>query len=102
MAKEANWTVTCQSVSGDRAEGRDMKTPRYVAEQRRPHLIVGDGYGNEEAVRRVAKGYPTTAFVLGLGIGTASPECLLSLPIGSSEPATGRADRWHFNQKPSG
>jgi basic membrane lipoprotein Med (substrate-binding protein (PBP1-ABC) superfamily) len=40
---------------------------RQIAEQEKPDLIVGDSYGNEEAVRKVAKEYPKIAFVFGSG-----------------------------------
>jgi basic membrane lipoprotein Med (substrate-binding protein (PBP1-ABC) superfamily) len=53
--------------------GAMTETLREVAEQRRPHLIVGDAYGNEEAVRQVSKDYPTTAFVLGSGLKPLAP-----------------------------
>lgn len=46
---------------------------REVAEQKKPDIIFGDAFGNEEAVRRVAKDYPETAFVFGSGGGPAEP-----------------------------
>lgn len=46
---------------------------REVAEQQKPNIIMGDGFGNEEAVRRVAKDYPNIAFVFGSGLGPADP-----------------------------
>jgi basic membrane protein A len=46
---------------------------REVAEQQKPNIIMGDGFGNEEAVRRVAKDYPSIAFVFGSGLGPADP-----------------------------
>ncbi len=46
---------------------------REVAEQKKPHIIFGDAFGNEEAVRRVAKDYPEIAFVFGSGGGPAEP-----------------------------
>lgn len=46
---------------------------REVAEQQKPDIIMGDGFGNEEAVRRVAKDYPAIAFVFGSGLGPADP-----------------------------
>jgi basic membrane lipoprotein Med (substrate-binding protein (PBP1-ABC) superfamily) len=45
---------------------------REVAEQK-PAIIFGDAFGNEEAVRRVAKDYPEIAFVFGSGGGPAEP-----------------------------
>jgi basic membrane lipoprotein Med (substrate-binding protein (PBP1-ABC) superfamily) len=46
---------------------------REVAEQKRPAAILGDAYGNEEAVRRVASDYPDIAFVFGSGLGPVEP-----------------------------
>lgn len=46
---------------------------REVAEKNKPAIIFGDAFGNEEAVRRVAKDYPEIAFVFGSGGGPAEP-----------------------------
>jgi basic membrane lipoprotein Med (substrate-binding protein (PBP1-ABC) superfamily) len=46
---------------------------REVAESDQPDIIIGDAFGNEEAVRRVAKDYPDIAFVFGSGGGPAEP-----------------------------
>ena len=46
---------------------------REVAEKNSPAIIFGDAFGNEEAVRRVAKDYPAIAFVFGSGGGPAEP-----------------------------
>jgi len=46
---------------------------REVAEQQKPDLILGDAFGNEEAVRRVAKEYPDIAFAFGSGLGPSNP-----------------------------
>ncbi len=46
---------------------------REVAEKQKPIAILGDAFGNEEAVRRVAKDYPEIAFVFGSGLGPAEP-----------------------------
>lgn len=46
---------------------------REVADQKKPDIIFGDAFGNEEAVRRVAKDYPEVAFVFGSGGGPAEP-----------------------------
>ena len=46
---------------------------RGVAEDQHPAIIFGDGFGNEEAIRRVAKDYPEIAFVFGSGLGPSSP-----------------------------
>ena len=44
-----------------------------VAEQKKPNVIFGDAFGNEEAVRRVAAMYPDIAFVFGSGLGPSEP-----------------------------
>ncbi len=46
---------------------------RDVAEEKHPAIIFGDAFGNEEAVRRVAKDYPEIAFVFGSGLGPVAP-----------------------------
>src|SRR5918994_1731372 len=46
---------------------------REIAEADAPDIIFGDAFGNEEAVRRVAKDYPEIAFVFGSGGGPAEP-----------------------------
>jgi basic membrane lipoprotein Med (substrate-binding protein (PBP1-ABC) superfamily) len=46
---------------------------RDVAEEKHPAVIFGDAFGNEEAVRRVAKDYPEIAFVFGSGLGPSTP-----------------------------
>ena len=46
---------------------------REVAEKNKPAIIFGDAFGNEEAVRRVAKDFPEIAFVFGSGGGPAEP-----------------------------
>jgi basic membrane protein A and related proteins len=46
---------------------------REVCEQQKPNLIMGDAFGSEEAVRRVAKDYPQIAFAFGSGSGPSEP-----------------------------
>ncbi|MBK8026838.1 MAG: BMP family protein [Chloroflexi bacterium] len=46
---------------------------REVADAEAPAIIFGDAFGNEEAVRRVARDYPEIAFVFGSGLGPAQP-----------------------------
>ena len=46
---------------------------REVADEQHPDIIFGDAFGNEEAVRRVAKDYPEIAFVFGSGLGPSQP-----------------------------
>jgi basic membrane protein A and related proteins len=46
---------------------------REVADEKQPAIIFGDAFGNEEAVRKVAKDYPDIAFVFGSGLGPSEP-----------------------------
>jgi len=46
---------------------------REVCDQQKPDLVVGDAFGNEEAVRRVAADYPEIAFAFGSGFGPTEP-----------------------------
>jgi basic membrane protein A and related proteins len=46
---------------------------REVCDQQKPNLILGDAFGNEEAVRRVAKDFPGVAFAFGSGSGPSEP-----------------------------
>jgi len=40
---------------------------------KKPDIIMGDAFGNEEAARRVAKDYPNIAFAFGSGGGPMNP-----------------------------
>ncbi|HMN63278.1 MAG TPA: BMP family ABC transporter substrate-binding protein, partial [Anaerolinea sp.] len=46
---------------------------RDVCDKQAPDLIMGDAFGNEEAVRRVAADYPKIAFAFGSGFGPSEP-----------------------------
>jgi basic membrane protein A len=46
---------------------------RETASQKKPNVIFGDAFGNEEAVRRVAAEFPDIAFVFGSGLGPSNP-----------------------------
>ena len=46
---------------------------REISEEQAPDIIFGDAFGNEEAVRRVARDYPEIAYVFGSGLGPAEP-----------------------------
>ena len=46
---------------------------RVVAETKKPDVIFGEAFGNEDAVRRVAKDYPQIVFVFGSSLGPAEP-----------------------------
>ena len=55
------------------ASGAMERTLRQVVEEQKPDLVIGDSFGNEEAVRAVAKDYPDMPFVFGSGGGPAEP-----------------------------
>jgi basic membrane lipoprotein Med (substrate-binding protein (PBP1-ABC) superfamily) len=46
---------------------------REICDKQKPNLIVGDAFGNEEAIRRVAADYPKIAFAFGSGSGPSEP-----------------------------
>jgi basic membrane lipoprotein Med (substrate-binding protein (PBP1-ABC) superfamily) len=46
---------------------------REICEKEKPDLIMGDGFGNEEAIRRVAADYPNIAFAFGSGTNPVDP-----------------------------
>jgi basic membrane lipoprotein Med (substrate-binding protein (PBP1-ABC) superfamily) len=46
---------------------------REIAEEQKPDAIFGDGYGNEEAIRRVAADYPDIAFIFASALGPVEP-----------------------------
>jgi basic membrane lipoprotein Med (substrate-binding protein (PBP1-ABC) superfamily) len=48
-------------------EGDMERVLREEAEANQPDIIIGDAFGNEEAVRRVAADYPDIAFAFGSG-----------------------------------
>lgn len=54
-------------------EGKLEAEARAVAEELKPDVILGDAFGNESAIRRVARDYPGIAFAFGSGEGHAPP-----------------------------
>ncbi|MBX3064706.1 MAG: BMP family protein [Anaerolineae bacterium] len=46
---------------------------RKAADEDAPALIIGDGFGNEEATRAVAADYPNIAFAFGSELGPTEP-----------------------------
>jgi basic membrane protein A and related proteins len=49
--------------------GNMERVLRQIAGTKKPDIIFGDAFGNEEAVRRVAAAFPKIAFVFGSGGG---------------------------------
>lgn len=74
LQKAANEGKIRYEFTDDIGYAGDMeRVLREVAEKQKPTAIFGDAFGNEEAVRRVAKDYPEIAFVFGSGLGPAEP-----------------------------
>jgi basic membrane protein A and related proteins len=70
---QADGRITYEFTDDIGYAGDMERVLREVAEQKKPDIIFGDAFGNEEAVRRVAKDYPAVAFVFGSGGGPAEP-----------------------------
>src|SRR5664279_944628 len=73
LAAQAAGTITYTYQDNIGYDGDMEVVLRDVAEQQHPAIIFGDGFGNEEAIRRVAKDYPDIAFVFGSGLGPSIP-----------------------------
>src|SRR5690606_19843685 len=71
-AQEAG-LITYEFVDDIGYAGDMERIMREVAEENAPDVIFGDAFGNEEAVRRVARDYPDIAFVFGSGLGPVAP-----------------------------
>jgi basic membrane lipoprotein Med (substrate-binding protein (PBP1-ABC) superfamily) len=70
-AAEGTIEYTYQEAIG--YSGDMERVLREVCEQQKPDLILGDAFGNEEAVRRVAADFPEIAFAFGSGNGPTEP-----------------------------
>jgi len=74
LAKEQKAGKIDYSFTDDIGYSGDMeRVLREVAVKNKPDVIFGDAFGNEDAVRRVAKAFPKIAFVFGSGGGPAGP-----------------------------
>lgn len=74
LTKAKNAGAIDYSFTDDIGYSGDMeRVLREVAQKNKPNVIFGDAFGNEEAVRRVAKDFPKIAFVFGSGGGPAGP-----------------------------
>jgi basic membrane protein A len=72
QAKDAG-TIDYEYTENIGYSGDMERILRQVADQKKPDIIFGDAFGNEEAVRRVAADYPKIAFVFGSGVGPTNP-----------------------------
>ena len=70
---QADGRITYEFTDDIGYAGDMERVLREVSEQKKPDIIFGDAFGNEEAVRLVALDYPEIAFVFGSGGGPAEP-----------------------------
>ena len=73
QAAQAEGLISYEFVDDIGYAGDMERIMREVAEENAPDVIFGDAFGNEEAVRRVARDYPDIAFVFGSGLGPVEP-----------------------------
>lgn len=59
--------ITYKHVDNIGYAGGMERTLRDIAQNDKPKIIFGDAFGNEAAVRKVAKDFPQIAFVFGSG-----------------------------------
>lgn len=73
LAAEKDGQITYKHTDNIGYAGDMEKVMRDVAEKEKPGLIIGDGFGNEEAIRLVATDYPNIAFAFGSELGPSEP-----------------------------
>ena len=73
QSAQASGLISYEFVDDIGYAGDMERIMREVAEENQPDVIFGDAFGNEEAVRRVARDYPDIAFVFGSGLGPVEP-----------------------------
>lgn len=73
MEAEEAGQITYDFVDDIGYAGDMERILREISEEQAPDIIFGDAFGNEEAVRRVARDYPEIAYVFGSGLGPAEP-----------------------------
>jgi len=73
LAAEADGLIEYEYTDDIGYAGDMERVLREVSDQQKPDIIFGDGFGNEEAVRRVGADYPEIAFVFGSGLGPSEP-----------------------------
>jgi basic membrane lipoprotein Med (substrate-binding protein (PBP1-ABC) superfamily) len=65
--------ISYKNVDNIGYSGGMERTLRDIAGKDKPKIIFGDAFGNEDAVRKVAKEFPDIAFVFGSGEPEAPP-----------------------------
>ncbi len=73
LAAEKRGEITYEHTDNIGYSGDMEKVLRDVADKKKPKLIIGDGFGNEEAIRAVAADYPDIAFAFGSELGPTNP-----------------------------
>jgi basic membrane protein A and related proteins len=73
LAAEKKGDITYEHTDNIGYSGDMEKVLRDVADKKKPKLIIGDGFGNEEAIRAVAADYPAIAFAFGSELGPTDP-----------------------------
>lgn len=73
LAAEKDGTIKYEHTDNIGYSGDMEKVLRDVADKKKPTLIIGDGFGNEEAIRAVAADYPNIAFAFGSELGPTNP-----------------------------
>jgi basic membrane lipoprotein Med (substrate-binding protein (PBP1-ABC) superfamily) len=73
LAAEKDGQISYKHTDNIGYSGDMEKILRSVAEKEKPAVIIGDGFGNEEAIRAVAADYPSIAFAFGSELGPTDP-----------------------------
>lgn len=73
LLKAQNELNIVYSYSDKNGYGPDFEKALRDVASKQYDIIFGDGFGNEEALRNVAKDYPGTQFVFGSSGGPANP-----------------------------
>lgn len=73
LAAEKDGQITYKHTDNIGYTGDMEKVLRDAADKEQPDLIIGDGFGNEEAIRLVAADYPQIAFAFGSELGPSEP-----------------------------
>lgn len=73
LASQKKGEITYEYVDNIGYSGDMEKVLRDAAEKKKPAIIIGDGFGNEEAIRAVAADYPNIAFAFGSELGPTDP-----------------------------
>jgi basic membrane lipoprotein Med (substrate-binding protein (PBP1-ABC) superfamily) len=73
QAAQKDGEISYEYVDNIGYSGGMERTLRDIAQNEKPDIIFGDAFGNEAAVRSVAKDFPDVAFVFGSGEPEQAP-----------------------------